>query len=124
ATCSLTIGGPRSRDPGTEGSNPASSRGESPEHDQHASTAAVGYGSPRPLLGIRPAGETRQPIDRRQSLAQPANYRNAVLAQLRHQRPIHDPRPGVQQIARLAALRRGTGKQVDIPAYQLGRIER
>jgi len=25
---------------------------------------------------------------------------------------------------RLAALRRGTGKQVDIPAYQLGRIER
>src|SRR5207248_6777312 len=36
----------------------------------------------------------------------------------------NDPRPGVQQIVRLAALRRGTGKQVDIPAYQLGRIER
>jgi hypothetical protein len=34
ATCSLTIGGPRSRDPGTEGSNPASSSSESykPDH--------------------------------------------------------------------------------------------
>jgi hypothetical protein len=63
------------------------------------------------------------PSLRRQSLAQPADDRDALLAQLRHHPPVHHPGPGVQQIMGLAALRRGAGKQVDIGAHQFGRVE-
>jgi hypothetical protein len=56
------------------------------------------FGAPAEDVSFRVA---RQPVDRHQPFAEASDRGNSVLTQNTDERPVHDPRPGGEQIMRL-----------------------
>ena len=77
-----------------------------------------------PRLGVswrRPAGGA---VDRGEALAQTADDRDALGAQMRDLGSVHDARSRVQQVMGFGAARRGGSEEVEIGTGELRSIER
>jgi hypothetical protein len=77
-----------------------------------------------PRLGVswhRPPGD---PIDRGEALAQTADDRDALGAQMRDLGAVHDARSRVQQVMGFAAALRRGSEEVEIAAGELRSVER
>src|SRR6267378_2087385 len=65
----------------------------------------------------------RQLVDCPETLANSADDRNARGAKMGNLLPVHDARPCVKQVMRLAAARRRADEQLEVAPRELGHLE-
>src|SRR6266851_7370534 len=68
-------------------------------------------------------GAERQPVDCPETLANAADDRNARGAEMGNLLPVHDARPGMKQVMRLAAARRRANEQFKVTPWELWYLE-
>src|SRR5271155_1220118 len=65
----------------------------------------------------------RQPVDCRETLANAADNRNVCRAKIGNLLPVHDARPGVQEVMGFAAILSRANEQFEVAPGELGHLE-
>src|SRR5260370_807259 len=65
----------------------------------------------------------RQPVDCCETLANAANHRNVRRAKIHNLLPVHDARPGVQEVMGFAAILSRANEQFEVAPGDLGHLE-
>src|SRR5271169_2365214 len=65
----------------------------------------------------------RQPVDCRETLANAADHWDVRRAKIRNLLPVHDARPGMQEVMRLAATLSRANEQLEVAPGKLGHPE-